>query len=151
MRRPTPPTTWLSLIPPSPKNRQFSSFRLSGFHLPCILSACRPLSFRPYYIFHFFTFPKILESACTMALPHLTLRKLHEISISRNYFRLVACNAVVSRLCGLSSITWKCASIALIACGLSGGGSTMMVIGCGNLACSGASAGVSRYPSADLA
>jgi len=37
-----------------------------------VLSACRQLSFGPYCIFHFFIFPKILESACAMALPRLT-------------------------------------------------------------------------------
>ena len=123
----------------TPLPKKSPVFILSVYQFPfalvaLVLSARRPLSSRPYYIFFIFcVFPKILESACAMALPRLTLHKLREISISRNYFCPIACNAVVSGLCGFSSITWKCASIALIACGFSGGGSTMMVIGCGSL------------------
>ena len=132
---------------PLPQNRQFSSFRFSGFPfapVPCPPAAAQTAAAQNdngISFFIFSLFPKSLKPACAMALPYPTQRKLREITISCNYLRPVACNAVVSRL---SSITWNCASIASIACGLSGGGSTMMVIGCGSLPCSGASAGVSR-------
>ena len=54
MRRPTPPTTWLSLIPPSPKNPQFSSFRFTSFRL---LWSCPPAAHFHSGRTTFFIFP----------------------------------------------------------------------------------------------
>jgi len=62
-------------------------FIFSTIQFAClVLSACRCTKRQRDFIFHFsfFHFPQIPKSACTMALPHLTQRKLHEISISRN-------------------------------------------------------------------
>ena len=135
------------LYPPPPK---IASFHLFNYPVPACPWSCPPAAAQnnngiSFFIFPFSHFSKTPGIRLCHGFAALTLRKLREISISRNYFRPVACNAVVSRLCGLSSITWNCASIASIAFGLlSGGGSTTMLIGCGSLPCSGASAGVSR-------
>jgi len=59
MRRPMPPTPWLPFIPPSPKNRQFSSFQLSSsLAWSCPPAAAQNDNGISFFIFHFSIFPK---------------------------------------------------------------------------------------------
>ena len=85
MRRPTPPTTWLSFIPPSPQNRQFSSFRLSSFRL---LRSCPPAAHfhsgrTTFFIFSFF------QNAWNPPVPWLC-RALPYTNYTKLQFRVIS-------------------------------------------------------------
>ena len=70
---------------PLPPKSPVFIFSIIQFPFTPVLSACRPLSFRPYYIFHFFIFPK----SWNPPVPWLC-RTLRNANYTKYQFRVIS-------------------------------------------------------------